>query len=370
MSRTGRALTGDQSTTLNAECTTRESLLCEFRWLCVPVVRPTSIDADRFYISGHGFGHASRDIELMLALLDTPAGDDAASSRTGRARAPLLAAGGVRRGPAIDGTSRPTAGIAQIDSLQHRRGRHRPAGGALLRGLRSARGRRSARASTAASAGLVVGDIPPLAFAAAARAGVPSVGGRQLHLGLDLQHLSRVRPARAPRAAGDPPRVCSRRRSRCGCRCTAGSNRWRQSRATSRSSRADRRAIRADTRRALGLRERSARSSCRRSARYGADLPLERAGTSSDRFAPIDAACASRRRAALPGSGRRRGRRRQQAGLRDRVRSASRTATALLYTSRGRFVEYDVFVEEMPRVLRCRYISQEDLLAGRWADAD
>ena len=43
--------------------------------------------------------------------------------------------------------------------------------------------------------------------------------------------------------------------------------------------------------------------------------------------------------------------------------------TALLYTSRGRFIEYDVFVAEMPRVLRCRYISQEDLLAGRWADA-
>jgi L-arabinokinase len=43
--------------------------------------------------------------------------------------------------------------------------------------------------------------------------------------------------------------------------------------------------------------------------------------------------------------------------------------TALLYTSRGRFIEYDVFVAEMPRVLRCRYISQQDLLAGRWADA-
>ena len=43
--------------------------------------------------------------------------------------------------------------------------------------------------------------------------------------------------------------------------------------------------------------------------------------------------------------------------------------TALLYTSRGRFIEYDLFVAEMPRVLRCRYISQEDLLAGRWADA-
>ena len=44
--------------------------------------------------------------------------------------------------------------------------------------------------------------------------------------------------------------------------------------------------------------------------------------------------------------------------------------TALLYTSRGRFIEYDMFVAEMPRVLRCRHISQEDLFAGRWADAD
>ena len=40
--------------------------------------------------------------------------------------------------------------------------------------------------------------------------------------------------------------------------------------------------------------------------------------------------------------------------------------TALLYTSRGRFVEYDVMVEEMPRVLRCRYIEQGALLAGHW----
>ncbi len=40
--------------------------------------------------------------------------------------------------------------------------------------------------------------------------------------------------------------------------------------------------------------------------------------------------------------------------------------TPLLYTSRGRFVEYDVFVAEMPRVLRCRFIPQDDLMAGRW----
>ncbi len=43
--------------------------------------------------------------------------------------------------------------------------------------------------------------------------------------------------------------------------------------------------------------------------------------------------------------------------------------TALLYTSRGRFREYDLLVEQMPRFLRCRYLSQEALFAGRWKDA-
>ncbi len=40
--------------------------------------------------------------------------------------------------------------------------------------------------------------------------------------------------------------------------------------------------------------------------------------------------------------------------------------TALVYTSRGHFVEYDVLVREMPRWLRCGFISNDDLLAGRW----
>jgi L-arabinokinase len=42
--------------------------------------------------------------------------------------------------------------------------------------------------------------------------------------------------------------------------------------------------------------------------------------------------------------------------------------TALLYTSRGRLIEYDVMVAEMPRMLRCRFMTREDLLAGRWAE--
>jgi L-arabinokinase len=42
--------------------------------------------------------------------------------------------------------------------------------------------------------------------------------------------------------------------------------------------------------------------------------------------------------------------------------------TALLYTPRSRFAEQDVFEREMPAVLRCRRIAADDLLAGRWRE--
>lgn len=40
--------------------------------------------------------------------------------------------------------------------------------------------------------------------------------------------------------------------------------------------------------------------------------------------------------------------------------------TPMVYTSRGDFREYDVLVECMPRVLRSAFISQADLFGGRW----
>ena len=43
--------------------------------------------------------------------------------------------------------------------------------------------------------------------------------------------------------------------------------------------------------------------------------------------------------------------------------------TAMLYTSRGRFAEYDVMVAAMPRYLRCGYLDHEDLFGGRWQQA-
>jgi hypothetical protein len=40
--------------------------------------------------------------------------------------------------------------------------------------------------------------------------------------------------------------------------------------------------------------------------------------------------------------------------------------TALLYTDRGSFIEYEVLVDAMPRFLRTAYINHSDLLVGRW----
>src|SRR5687768_16211696 len=39
---------------------------------------------------------------------------------------------------------------------------------------------------------------------------------------------------------------------------------------------------------------------------------------------------------------------------------------AILYTARGHFPEYDVLVEDMPKYLRTSFISNEELFAGKW----
>jgi hypothetical protein len=45
------------------------------------------------------------------------------------------------------------------------------------------------------------------------------------------------------------------------------------------------------------------------------------------------------------------------------------SGTAMLYTSRGEFREYDLLVSQLPAYVRSRFISQEDLFAGRWLAA-
>lgn len=42
--------------------------------------------------------------------------------------------------------------------------------------------------------------------------------------------------------------------------------------------------------------------------------------------------------------------------------------TAMLYTSRGRFAEYDVMVAAMPRFLRCEFVEMDALVGGQWLE--
>jgi L-arabinokinase len=40
--------------------------------------------------------------------------------------------------------------------------------------------------------------------------------------------------------------------------------------------------------------------------------------------------------------------------------------SAILYTSRGHFPEYDVLVAELPKCVRNAFINHDDLFAGKW----
>ena len=123
-----------------------------------------------FYISGHGFGHASRDVELINAI--AAAGPDVAD-RGADDRPGLAVRARERRRRRSAGRDRHRTRPDRQPPI--RRARIRSPGGGLLPHVRRARRRGSARARGTLGADLVVGDIPPLAFAAADRAGVQSM---------------------------------------------------------------------------------------------------------------------------------------------------------------------------------------------------
>src|SRR5512139_1731805 len=123
-----------------------------------------------FYISGHGFGHASREIEIIDALL---------------ARRPdlrVIVRTSARRWLFDLTLTHPVelqelecdTGIVQIDSLRLDEAESIRRAAAFHRDL-EARAAREARFLEGIGASLVVGDIPPLAFAAAEAARLPSI---------------------------------------------------------------------------------------------------------------------------------------------------------------------------------------------------
>ena len=314
-----------------------------------------------FYISGHGFGHASRAIEVINALL-ARAADVRVIART---TAPQWLFDRTVRGnrfQRVDGIT--DTGVSQIDSLRLderetiRRARD------FMEGF-DARVHAEAEWLRAHAAALVVADIPPLGIEAAKCAGAPAVALGNftwdwIYSGYDgtkdvVQQIGEAYAAadaalRLPMHGGfeTVPRVIdipfiARRATR------------------------DPREVRQtlgfplDTRLVL--------------VSFGG-YGLE--GLDADALDDLNGyAVIGSRRLQLDEPAM------YEAGIRyeDVVRAVDVVATkpgygivsecianrtAVLYTSRGRFVEYDVLVREMPRFLRVRYIDHADLFAGRW----
>jgi hypothetical protein len=311
------------------------------------------------YISGHGFGHAARAVELVGALRDAEP-DASFIVRTAVTRAMLepLARERVELQHAETDT-----GLTQRDSLTiDEEDSARTA--AHFYATFDRRAADEAARLRASRVDLVLGDIPPLAFAAAARAGIRSVAVGNF----TWDWIYSVYPAFDALAPGVIPVIRD-----------AYAHATRALRLPLHGGFAPMAAVtvdipfiarqstrdRAEPRRAAGV-DGSRPVVLPSFGAYGAALPYDivrRQGrlTVLDPkrvpagFSYQDLVAAADVVVTKPGYG--------------IVSECAANDTPLLYTSRGRFIEYDVFVAEMPRILRCKYISQEDLLAGKWADA-
>jgi L-arabinokinase len=335
-----------------------------------------------FYVSGHGFGHASRSVEVINALrVRRP--DVRIHVRT---RAPRwlfdLTVAGAFEYTAVD----TDVGVVQIDALTP----DLPATldrAAAFHATAEARVAREATALTSLGASVVVADAPPIALGAAAAAAVPGIAltnftwdwiyedyARHLGTHLDLPGRLRALQRRATQAWRLPMHGGFE-----------GLHVVRDLPLVARRSRRDRR----DTRRLLGW---DAERPVVLTSFGGVgmrELPLARVAAggayqvvaTQDPRAPRDRGAAMVRteagiavldERALYGEGLR---------YEDVVAAADVVVTkpgygivseciahdtALLYTSRGRFAEYDVLVDAMPRWLRCGFIDQATLLAGDW----
>jgi hypothetical protein len=312
-----------------------------------------------FYISGHGFGHAARDVELIQSLLDRRP-DLRIVVRTAVRPALFAPVAGDR--VAVQPLEADT-GLTQHDSLRIEEEESARQAAAFYSTF-DARVADEAAFLRGSGAALVVGDVPPLAFAAASRAGMPSVAVGNFTwdwIYEEYPAFDRIAPAAVPTI-----RAAYAQATR-ALRLPLHGGFGPMARVTidipfiARRSTRDR----AETRRAVGVGD-DRPVVLPSFGAYGTHLPLDELRRSSrltvldpdfipGGFRYQDLVAAADVVVSKPGYG--------------IVSECVANGTPLLYTSRGRFVEYDVFVDAMPRILRCRYISQEDLRAGRWADA-
>jgi L-arabinokinase len=345
-----------------------------------------------YYVSGHGFGHASRSIEVIRELGTL----EPRSRIVVRTTAPAwflegsLGAGIERQVVETD------TGVVQIDSLRLDEDETARVAARFYAGF-DRRVEEEAAALRKLGATIVVGDIPPLAFAAAHRAGIPSVAVANFTwdwIYAGYPQFERLAPGTIDliaRAYGHAT-LALRLPFSGGFESMAALT--RDIPLIARNATHTREAVR----RTLGISE----GPVVLASFGGHGLRLSYAAIAAqNRFTLVvtdreDAADAGRlkpydlgRLQPAPTSHRTDGLRRfTLQDLTDRgmkyedlvaasdvvvtkagygiVSECIANGAAMLYTPRGRFREHDVFMAEMPKYLRCLEISNADLISGAW----
>jgi L-arabinokinase len=309
-----------------------------------------------FYISGHGFGHASRSIECINAMIEQQSGlrvmvrSEVAPWLFQRTASP-----GVELVPGETDT-----GVVQIDSLRLDADTTIERATEFMRTF-DTRVKAEVEFLRSVDARIVIADLPPLGIAAAHAAGLPSIGfgnftwdwiyatyrgSRDLARRIGEIYSHTTLALRLPMSGGfetmsnvrDIPLVARHSRREPD-----------------------------NTRRALGI-PIDARVVLVSFGGYGVqgaakpDIPGYHVLWPGDVDEPAmydagyryeDLVRAVDVVVTKPGYG--------------IISECIANETALLYTSRGDFREYPVLVQEMPKYLRCAFIDHEDLFSGNWA---
>jgi hypothetical protein len=332
-----------------------------------------------WYISGHGFGHASRDVEILNAIRTQAPGCRIVL----RTAVPRWLLHGSAETPIEVQQTEVDTGMAQVDSLtiDHELTAQQAA---AFYATFDARVDAEARVLGELGTALVVADIPPLAFAAAARVGIPSVAVGNF----TWDWIYEGAPGFAALAPGVLPRIreayaattlALRLPFHGGFEPMAGVT--RDIPLVARTSERGR----DEVRRVLGLSS-AATVVLPSFGGAGLQLPYETIATGCGCILLVTE---SGRSAGADADGRLRvvnEHERAALGLRyeDLVAAADlvvskpgygivsecvANGTALLFSSRARFAEEEVFRREMPRVLRCECIDPERLRAGDWKES-
>jgi L-arabinokinase len=333
-----------------------------------------------FYVSGHGFGHATRSFEVIRALQRLAPGiriflrTEVPRWFVERSLGTSVTLAAARTG----------VGVVQVDSLSLDEEQTAREAGAFYATF-DGRAREEAGWLAQIDAALVVGDIPPLAFRSARAAGIPSIGIANFtwdwiygayasfraiapHVVPAIQeaYASMSLALRLPFAGGFATIPNIRDIPLIARRSTENRDRVRA-------------LLALDAARPVVLVSFGG---------HGARVPFEQVvnenqltlvATDHEIVSAIPPALADRLRSVPAGVLTGLGLRYEDLlaasdcvvskpgyGI---VSECMANGRSLLYPSRGHFPEYDVMVREMSTALRAAFITQEELLAGRWGPA-